>query len=342
MDNFHFPIGRFFLCYDHSVTPIPWARASAALIAVFLQLPAFFSACTPLPDTLPPTKADAPGREPCLDVFFFDDDSLGRLDAYQRFTLPWPDTLPALSRTGPKRMVVLTNTSEDPYAWSGIRSRETLAGEAFNLEDEDPALPREWGELHILDGGAVRAADIALRPMLCRIVVNSLSCDFSDRPYRGAVLQDVKAYLTHVRTQTHPLRGEADRGGSWINPGYLDPAALAAFSHSELILAPVAESVGEEPLFPAVTLSCYPNPAREESLGTPVTTLVIEGMLLGSPTYYPIRLGALEAGVSYQIDLCFTRAGAGDPDSPVASGTFTLRVQAAPWNHRQETVIRYE
>ena len=77
-------------------------------------------------------------------------------------------------------------------------------------------------------------------------------------------------------------------------------------------------------------------------MGTPVTTLVIAGQLEGRTTYYPIRLGALKAGVCYQMDLCFTRAGTSDPDLPVASGTYSLNIKASPWHTRDEAVIRYE
>jgi hypothetical protein len=130
--------------------------------------------------------------------------------------------------------------------------------------------------------------------------------------------------------------------GSWINPGYWDEAALQEFSHPELIAAHLADTVGYERLYPDLSLYCYPNTAAAEGLGTPVTTLVIAGLLEGYPTYYPIRLGALEAGVRYQLDLTFTRAGASDPDSPVASGAYSLGVKATPWRTRNEAVIHYE
>lgn len=343
MDTRKLHIGRFFHCYDHSVAPTPWARASAALMAVFLQLPAFFSACTPPPYIPVPavTKSSAPAREACLDVFFFEDDPLRRLDAYQRFTGTWPDTLPTLSRSGPKQMVVLTNASQDRFSWSDLRSFNTLAERPFHLQDEDLAWPREWA-LTRVEGGVVRRADLTLRPLLCRILLHSLQCDFADRPYRHASLEQVHAFLTYVRTDTCPLLPGGDRAGSWCNPGYLDQEGLRAFAHPELVSAPLADTVGQERIYPGLSLYCYPNASGSEGMGTPVTTLVIAGLLEGRPTYYPIRLGALEAGVCYALDLTFTRAGASDPDSPVASGTFSLDVKAAPWSYRNEAVIRYE
>lgn len=344
MDSRYYHIGRFFLCYDHSVAPIPWAsRLSAALMAVFLQLPAFFSACSPLPDTPAAniTKSFAPAREACLDVFFFDDDSLARLDAYQRFSGTWPDTLATLSRSGPKRMVVMRNASQDRFSWSDIRSLQTLAERPFHLQDEDLSFPREWAQTFV-EEGSIRSAELALQPLLCRISVQSIQCDYADRPYQGAVLRGVHAFLTYVRTDAYPLLPERDRAGSWINPGYLDEDALRAFSHPEMLAVPLADTVGVERLFPERSLYCYPNANALEGMGTPVTTLVIAGQLEGRTTYYPIRLGALKAGVCYQMDLCFTRAGTSDPDLPVASGTYSLNIKASPWHTRDEAVIRYE
>ena len=340
-----FHIGRYFLCYyDHSVAPTPWARRlSAALMAVFLQLPAFFSACSPLPD-IPPAHVSgfhAGEREACLDVFFFDEDSLARLDAYQRFQAPWPDTLATLSRSGPKRMVVMSNASRDRFSWSDIRSLQTLAERPFLLQDEDLAFPREWA-CTCVEEGSVRSAELVLQPLLCRITVQSIQCDFSDRPYHGAVLRDARAFLTYVRTDCYPLLPDGERGGSWVNPGFLDEEALAAFSHPEMLTASLADTVGVERIFPERSFYCYPNATAEEALGTPVTTLVITGLLEGRPSYYPIRLGALKAGVHYQLDLCFTRAGTTDPDLPVASDTYSLTLKAAPWHTRNEAVIRYE
>lgn len=340
-------IGRICSTRDPSVTLFHWARTSAELLAALWQLPAFFTACSPTAEPLqtplrtqiyifPSENANAGA----LDVFFFNEDSLQRLDAYQRFPSGTALPLAGLSCSGAKKIVALSNYADDPYQWSDIQSYATLADRPFRLEDDSPETPLLFGEASVEDG-TTRTCALTMHPMLCRVRIRSLACDFGDRPYAGESLKEVRAYLTHVSSLCHPMR-TGEPPSAWINPGRLDSVAVESLSHPEMLLGPIAPEVDGRRIFPETALYGYPNPAESPSFGQPVTTLVIEGILRGRRYYYPIPLGAMESGTGIDIDLTLTRAGSPDPDTPVGSDTFSLHLETAPWENRGETIIHYE
>ena len=340
-------IGRICSTCDPSVTLSLWARMSAVILAALWQLPAFFTACSPATEPLLPRLRTQiyifPGENAnagALDVFFFNEDSLQRLDAYQRFSSGAALPLEGLSCSGAKRIVALSNYADDPYQWSDIQSYATLADRPFRLEEDSPQAPLLYGEASV-EAGVTRTCELTLHPMLCRVCLRSLACDFGDRPYAGEPLQDVCAYLTHVSSLCHPMRAE-EAPSAWINPGRMDSVAVESLSHPEMLFGRIAPEVDGRRIFPETTLYCYPNPAESPSFGQPVTTLVVEGTLRGRRYYYPIRLGAMEASTRVDIDLTLTRAGSPDPDTPVGSDTFSLHLETAPWENRGETVIHYE
>ena len=331
-------------------TPLPvftrfGRRRSAATRGAFWHLPAFlFLACTPqmLPEEPAPAARktqiyiNAVGKTSPqgLDLLFFQDAPLFRLDAYQHLNGVSGGRVTGTSSTAARKIVILSNYPTDTYAWSGIRSLGSLADLPFRLEDEDPAAPMLYGESEAGSMGRV-----TLRPMLAKITLRSIACEFSERPYAGERLQDVRAYLTYASQECRPFAPE-DPPSSWLNAGRLDEAGTAALSHPETVLQTLTASLGGR-IYPSAGFYCYPNPSDGSEFGSPVTRLVIEGKLRGTTYYYPIDLPGLQADVQYRMDVTLTRAGTTDPDTPAASGSIRLESQVLDWDGRAWEDIHY-
>ena len=331
-------------------TPLPvftrfGRRRSAATRGAFWHLPAFlFLACTPqmLPEEPAPAARktqiyiNAVGKTSIqgLDLLFFQDAPLFRLDAYQHLNGVSGGRVTGTSSTAARKVVILSNYPVDAYAWSGVRSLGSLADLPFRLEDEDPAAPMLYGESEAGSMGRV-----VLRPMLAKITLRSIACEFSERPYAGERLQDVRAYLTYASQECRPFAPE-DPPSSWLNAGRLDEAGTAALSHPEAVLQTLSTSLGGR-IYPSAGFYCYPNPSDGAAFGSPVTRLVIEGKLRGTTYYYPIDLPGLEADVQYRMDVTLTRAGTTDPDTPAAPGSIRLESQVLDWDGRAWEDIHY-
>ena len=324
-------------------------RLSAAKHVAVLQLPAFLLACTALPEPVP--QAPLPKRKVqiyiiqtgkatlrTLDLLFFQDAPLEKLDAYQHFGSVPGSRVEGTSSGSARRMAVFSNCPDDIYAWSDIRSYSSLSGRKFRLEDECPDSPMMAGTVSLPEGSS-RSCKVKLRPMLSRITVRSIACDFTGRPYAGEKLTDVRAYLTYASRECHPL-DTADRPSSWLNAGHLDETETSVLSHPELVLAEIGSSLGGR-IYPALDFYCYPNPSDGTVFGQPVTRLVIEGKLRGTTYYYPIDLPGLEANVQYLLDITLTRTGTSDPDIPAASGTILLQEGILDWDEREWDDIYY-
>ena len=320
-------------------------RRSAAKPGAFWHLPAFLLlACTPqmLPEESAPAARktqiyiNAVGKTSLqgLDLLFFQDGPLFRLDAYQHFDRVSGNRVTGTSSTAAEKVVILSNYPPDTYAWSSVRSLGSLADLPFRLSDEDPDAPMLYGE-----SAAGTMGRVTLRPMLAKITLRSIACDFSGRAYAGERLQDVRAYLTYASQECRPFAQE-DPPSSWLNAGRLDEAGTAALAHPETVLRTLTASLGGR-IYPAAGFYCYPNPSDGSSFGSPVTRLVIEGKLRGTTYYYPIDLPGLEADVQYRMDVTLTRAGTTDPDTPAVAGSIRLESQILDWDGRDWEDIHY-
>ena len=320
-------------------------RRSAANRGALWHLPAFLLlACTPLPQL----EESAPGARKLqiyinaigkaslqgLDLLFFQDGPLYRLDAYQHLDRVNGNRVNGTSSTAARKVVILSNYPTDTYPWTGIRSLGSLADLPFRLADEDPAAPMLYGE-----SAAGTMSQVTLRPMLAKITLRSIACEFSERPYAGEKLQDVRAYLTYVSQECRPFAPE-EPPSSWLNAGRLDEAGTAALAHPETVLQSLAASLGGR-IYPSAGFYGYPNPSDGTEFGNPVTRLVIEGKLRGTTYYYPIDLPGLEADVQYRMDVTLTRAGTTDPDIPAVAGSIRLESQVLDWDGREWEDIHY-
>ena len=297
-------------------------RLSAVLLAAVLQYPAFFSC------QRPGTVSTRFAPSDHIDVFFFDTISPQYLDSYQR--LKASDALYALSSVGPKRIVALSVRSLNAMDWAGIRTYADLCKYSFCLKDDTPDNPLLAGET-LLDDGVSRIADIPMNTSLARIVLNTLSCDFTYTPYPGQGFYNKLIYLQYAGVEAHPFGPDSGIPVSVVNPGWLDSAAVMSFPHPEMLLQNGLGNIWRERREAGNEFWCYANDVEKAGVGRPVTRLVLEGNVGENHCYYPIELPGLKAGHTYYLDVSISRIGTTDPDIPASGAMLTLESSCAPW-----------
>ncbi len=296
-------------------------------------------------------SVSAHGAEPSgirsLDIFFFNDDPLQRLDAYQRLE---GGVLPAAvgaSRSGRKILAVLANHSPEGFHWAEAASLEVLRARMFRLQDEDPAHPQMSALQPVMAGSAV---PVTLSSPLSCIEVGSLKCDFSERNYRDASLEDVRIYLTNVNAAVPVFCDTLPSPVEILHAGRFRPADQQGFRHPEILIDSLPQPVGKQICHPETRLYCYPNATTQSSPGSPPTRLVIEGKMQGKTCFYPLEIGRGTWGVTppgilpgrtYRFDVTLTRRGADTPDMSLEPGTVQCSLSVMPWNERNDTVIDF-
>lgn len=295
-------------------------------------------------------KSSSEERISTLDIFFFNDDRLRRLDSWQHMDSPGSNIIEAASRQGRKTVVALANAGITEDECRSIRSYDALNKLYADLHEDNPDSPIMNGEGSV-SAGYGRPCGITLEPMLSEITISSISCDFHSRPYAGEMLKDVKVYLTNVSSR-YPLAGDyADSAPeSILNHGHLSEEDIAGFHGRPLIFGELPD-IGESVLFPELKLYCYRNTLPEEGLAAPFTRLVIEGTVAGTKTYYPININrgtwssgdtpGVERNCSYSYDLTITRKGVSDPDTAIELEDVQCRFRITPWKDKERHTITY-
>ena len=319
-----------------------FACVSAAIAADFICLlsihilPAFFllscsSAVAPADESTPQTilvksGAEAYGRT--IDFLFFDDDPLGRLDSFSRIVCTDEGSSGTVCGSGRKIIAAISADGEDSYDYADIRDYRTLSAMERHLCDEDPSNPVLSGEAR--SGDAV----ITIKPLLTKIRINSLLADFRLHPYSGAVMEDVRIYLTNIPSSSPVLGVREAPPSSWLNLGGYFEEDAATLKHPEMIFSTTG-NVGREVIFPSVELYCYPSGIAEESFGSPMTKLVIEAMIDGERWYYPILMKDLARGDLISMDITFTGKGTQDPETPVSRENIIISTNIIPWTEKE-------
>lgn len=327
---------RNLTCYGKSeLRPVSSSRINIIFVVILLAnlYPAFVSSCT----SAPPAESERhvrvlltrSGGSPLehLDLFFFDDDSLSRLDSYQRFESPDENVFEGVSRSGSKRVVAIANYGEDRFSWSDIQTFWTLSGRIAELKDEDPSHPVMSAETILMEGSDLR---IPLTPLFSEIRLRSLSCDFSGRPYEGAFLENIRIYPVNVHDRCRLLSREPEP--SWVN------FRAAA---EEVPSIPLKGRVGMDPVFSGCSFLCYANDIAEETPLEPFTRLVVEGTILGDTYYYPLSIPSLKAGERHIFDLVLTRLGTSGPDNPASPEMYRLSSDVVPWEVMEGEIQSY-
>lgn len=324
------------------------------------SLPAFFISCTEtepvchesvniitLGSILP--IQDSGGEPAVADIFVFESGGTQRLDSYQRVPVKEGDIAFASSGYGRKRIVAIVNPHTDRYSWAGINSYTALYKEKASLHNEDPSALLMSGEAYS-EPGSGNVCSIPVSPIASEIVLQSIRCDFSDRPYREARLENVRIYLTNVSSEAPLLQDKGFMPSGFVNMYGLDPEGIRGFSHPDILYRELAAPVGMNTVYPGISLFCYPNECAEESSGSPYTRLVVEGEILGKKCYYPISInngmtvpGSHGDGIGrncrYTFDLTVRSMGSSDPDIEVGPAEIETVCLIEPWSVRDDTAV---
>ena len=307
-------------------------RISATLAAVWLT-PAFFSSCSPAPAGSPAAYAKqiyiqcAKNPTPeAVDLFFFDTAGVKILDAWQHVPLAEGPAVYGLSASGVRRLAVLSAPARDTSRWLDIRTYADLCKRTLSLADDSPERPFLAGET-LLENARTREARIEMHPLLTKISLRSVACDFHGRPYEGKTYRCRTFYLSYAGVECHPLGTGAGKPLSWISAGWADSTAIRRYPRPEMLLQEGCGDIGEERMTLERDFYCY---AGEQ------LRLVLGGTLGDDECYYPIPLPQLQAGNEYRLDITLTRKGSPDPDIPTETGAVQIDLITVPWT-REET-----
>lgn len=318
----------------------------------FLIFPAMFFSCTPTINqegiadngyteySIEKVASHKPDIT-TLDAFFFENDSKGRLDCYQRISYP-ESTCNLASGSGPKTLVLIANSKKDKYEWAEIKSLKTMADITIDLEGERLDMPIMTSLQRTTAGQDI---SIDLSPLMSEIVVRSIRCDLSGKPYSHEPFILSRIFLTYVNASCSIIPDEKVHPLRIINAGMLDETHLQSFYEKDIIVKNIDSIINKEKTLLNCSLFCYANNPTEESIGSPFTKLVIEGKIGNDTYYYPIRINSQEGGVTrgkaYIFDIVITRAGVTDPDGELGIGGIDIKMEIEPWKEKDWYTVNF-
>lgn len=337
-------------------------RHSANALLIFL--PAFIFACCSkyYPETCGTVSArntglylkSSPDGDTGLagmeaDVFFYNNDALGRIDSYQRLTIGQDNFLDAASRKGHKTAAVICNPQEAGYDWGAVSSLESLYGLYADLKKEKPGALLMCGimELDTADDGRF---DMDVHPLCSEIRLRSIRCDFSGRSYSGSRLENVHVYLSNINSMAKIFHSGDDMPVSPVNTDGLYHESDRTFTCPEIVHAKIREGVGSETAYPGIRLFCYPNSSTEDSAGSPFTRLVVSGEIDGKRYYYPLNINqdgygkaegpcGIGRNCCYTFDIVLRQTGVTDPTLPVSGEMVEIYGTVKAWDVKNENEI---
>ena len=265
----------------------------------------------------PPQGGDTPTRANDwylirrLDLFVFNDDEIGALDAYTRSYAYSPSSVTVHSASGGKRLVAIANYAFPDDVATRVFCYEDLCRTVVDFTDDHPSFPVMSGESRFV-AGEDEAPGLLLEPLMSTVEIRALRCRMDD----GRTLRDVRVYLTGVCNRAEVLRQEGFLPAETLNNGGLSETDLGRLAYSGMVYKYLGNG-RDGGNYGSAVLYCYPNEAEDESVASPYTRLVVEGVLDGRTCYYPIPInrgaGAGEPGVGrncrYVFDLTLTRPG---------------------------------
>ncbi len=269
-----------------------------------------------------------------LDILIFNYDeegeNYGMLDGYKRYSksdLTTTSSLSVKATTGKKMIYAIANSHKDN--WEGVMTLSEFQEQVTDLLDEG-------AKDFIMIGGKEEtlqlstSVSIAIRRMVARVQLNSVTAAFTGTPYEGTALEDVKAYLINVQGAKYIHNGEGDDMKLINSKRYVEAdvqdAAMEGLLYDELIASLPEGAYNTKHYF-----YCYENNISEETDAKRYTRLVIEGKLNGTTYYYPVPIKQLKRNCCYVIDVKIQRPGSSDPDKDVELGTFKVSLNVTGW-----------
>ena len=280
--------------------------------------------------------------ESTLDIFTFENDRLQRLDAYQRLDHVNSNTIPVSSTGGDKIFFLCINGQRNRYDWGMISSYSSLQNIFCNLEYESLEKRTMTAGIRATAGGEISIADAT--PLTSEVIIERIGCDFSGTAYSKSVIQNLRVYLTNVCASCPILYNEEYKPNRIINTAALNSDDIRTFLNPEIISQEITEQLGMTTIQPDISLLCYPNPAQEESPGSPHTRLVLEGVIDSQTYYWPITIApdrGVGRGNRYVYDILIRRKGVTDPDTPIDGKSIDIQLRTKPWTEKEEYSVDF-
>lgn len=277
-----------------------------------------------------------------LDILFFNNDRICRLDSYQHIEKYDGMPLRAASGAGAKTVFAICGSCHDRYYWSKVNSLYGLEKCTLRLEDEKKDTPVTSC---LIDIEAGKAADLKMRRFTSEVIVKSLCFDFSDRVYSDLSVRNVCIYLTNVNAEI-PVTG-SDMALRLVNNGRADMKDIENFLEKDMIYKETGLEIGRNPVNPETRFLCYPSIYEEESAGTPYTRLVIEGEIKGKTYYWPLNINrdrggrGIERNKRYIYDIRLTRLGMDSPDMAIELYDNEVKMEVMEWEEKEEYSVRF-
>ena len=285
------------------------------------------------------------GYEYTADIFVFNNDRLQRLDSYQRVKCRSGKIPFAASQNGKKIIAAIVTPQSDSYGWSHINSLQALEQETADLRKEthDKIL---LSGLCTAEAGKDSGCEIALTPLSAEIQIESIRCDFSGKPYQGAKIEEVKAYLINVNASARIFQKNGFTPETLCNQGGFIENDVKQFEDPGIITNEIKGSVGSQTVYPDIVFRCYPNECEEESAGSPFTRLVIEGKINGNTCFYPIDINrgqpsgkGIGRNCRYIYNITIKSSGSSDPDTAVTPADVDITCGIVPWDESDNDEI---
>lgn len=315
-------------------------------------LPALFSNCSDstgmtMERRFPLIRHTSDGIE-TLDIFTFNDDTLRRLDSYQRIGNADSETVEIRSQNGRKHIVICANSHTEKDAWTGINSLDALRSRHTDLRLERREALFMSGEGYA-EAGTEGIHDITLRPLVSEVILRTIRCDFSGREHEGAEIKDATVYLTNVNARCCILSDGEVRPTYIINAGGLDEEDTFSMAEPGILTKDIEGPIGSDKIDADISLLCYPSSCPEEGPGTPFTRMVIEGRIGDEKYWWPIRInrdeGCPEPGIyrnrSYIYDVTITGKGSSAPDEDISLETIDFELEVKEWEEKDEYRVRF-
>lgn len=270
-----------------------------------------------------------------LDVLIYDDDSLRRLDTWQRFTSEEmrEGEIGLLSGGGAKIFAFIANYAPLPsVSISRVGSFDALLDYEVRLQDDSAEHPVMTAAVRADAGSDLNT--VKLEPLLSAVRLGSISYDFRGKDYENESLKNICAYLINVSASSQMFRDSLFTPDDVLNYGGLVASDMSSLPGASLLYRDL-------PSFPALTpyraeadFFCYPNDIPQESLGMPFTRLVVQADIGGETCYYPIAVNRPDSGyrdgrpglgrnVLHCVNLSLTRRGSDSPEGEIPTEDIT-------------------
>lgn len=235
-----------------------------------------------------------------------------------------------VSKEGKKKIFALVNAPE----MGSINSLGQLMGSTSLLSDNTLGCMVMIGEADavVQSGGRIT---IPVTRIISKVSVRKITASFNSSALSGKELKVKSIYLINVAGDNNYAVTATPR--LWYNK-LSDGRNDAGCNTVSLLSDPVNSVIQNKSSYTKEhCFFCYPNTVSDETFDSTWsprhTMLVVDALLGGEQTYYPVELPVIGRNKCMIIDeLIITRKGSDYPYVPVTDGECSISVQVVPWD----------